>query len=221
MAENTKVELVRCPEPLRPLFAEAQSIMSGFFGDLERTPQEGQIKIKDVRYMLVRTDSMSLELQDELRKTFGESGARQIRYRLGKACGTSDAKLFHERLAVNDPHMRLALGPVHFAHVGWAFVDIFPESDPQTNEDYFLMYDHPYSFEADAYVRNGVKATAPVCLMNAGYSTGWCQQSYGVELKAEEVTCRAMGHDKCIFVMAHPKNFDRRLAECKEKLGLV
>jgi predicted hydrocarbon binding protein len=218
MANETKV--VKCPESFAPLFAQAEQIMQGFFSDLERTPERGQIHIQGVRYMLMRTDSMSIELQEELRKTFGETGARQIRYKLGKACGIRDAKLFAERLKVEDPAMRLALGPVHFAHVGWANVDIFDESAPQPNEDYFLVYDHPYSFEAASYVDNDIVSDHPVCHMNAGYSTGWCQVSFGIDLKAEELTCRAKGDDQCIFVMAHPRNFERLRDEFARARGL-
>ncbi|PRQ05748.1 V4R domain protein [Enhygromyxa salina] len=195
--------------------------MAGFFDDMKREPERGQIHIQGVRYMLMRTDSMSIELQEELRKTFGEAGARQIRYKLAKACGMRDAKLFAERLEVEDPVMRQALGPVHFAHVGWANVDFFDESAPQPNEDYFMAYDHPYSFEAASYIDNGIVSEHPVCHMNAGYSTGWCQASFGLDLKAEELTCRAKGDDQCIFVMAHPRNFERLRDEFARKRGLA
>lgn len=221
MSEKPETKLVRCPEPFTPLFAAAEEIMGGFFGDLNRDPEHGEIKISGERYLLMRTDSLAIELHEELRKTFGEQGARQIRYKLAKACGIRDAKMFHERLEVTDPNMKLALGPVHFAHVGWAFVDIFPESAPQTNEDYFLVYDHPYSFEAASYMDNDLRTETPVCLMNAGYSAGWCQVSYGVDLKAEEISCRAAGADRCIFAMAHPKHLDKRVREAKDRYGLT
>lgn len=221
MADENKLTTVRCPEQFAPLFGEAEKIMEGFFGDLQRRPEEGDIQISGVRYLLMRTESLSIELHEELRKTFGDAGARQIRYKLAKACGTRDAKMFAERLKVDDPTMRLALGPVHFAHVGWAFVDIFKESAPQPNEDYFLVYDHPYSFEAASYLSNGIKTDYPVCHMNAGYSAGWCGYAFGIELKAEELTCRAKGDEKCIFVQAHPRNFDRLVREYKEKNGLA
>lgn len=218
MAAQTKV--VKCPEPFTPLFAEAEKVMASFFTDLKRSPEQGDIQISGVRYLLMRTDSLAIELQEELRKTFGEAGARQIRYKLARSCGMRDAKMFHERLGVTDPTMKLALGPVHFAHVGWAFVDIFPESAPQPNEEYFLAYSHPYSFESDSYLANKLTSTTPVCHMNAGYSSGWCQVSFGIELKAEELTCRAKGDEKCIFAMAHPKNFDRLVKDYRQKAKL-
>jgi son of sevenless-like protein len=215
-----KLHTVKCPEAFTPLFAEAEQIMGTFFSDLQRNPERGDIQISGVRYLLMRTDCLAIELQAELRKTFGEAGARQIRYKLARACGMRDARMFHERLGVTEPTMKLALGPVHFAHVGWANVDIFPESEPQPNENYFLVYDHPYSFEAASFLTNDLKSDEPVCFMNAGYSAGWCEVSFGVELKAEELTCRARGDEKCIFVMAHPRHFDRRAREYREKAGL-
>lgn len=219
MAE-VKTKNVKCPEPFVPLFAEAEKFMGGFFGELERDPERGVIEISGERYMLMRTTSMSIELQNELAKTFGDVGADQIRYRLARACGMTDAKMFHERLGVTDPTMKLALGPVHFAHVGWAFVDIFAESAPSPDEDYYLVYDHPFSFEAAAYVDNNNKANRTVCHMNAGYSAGWCEVSFGIDLKAEEISCRAKGDDKCLFVMAHPKHIDARVRETKERYGI-
>ena len=160
-------------------------------------------------------------LVSELRKTFGDAGARQIRYKIARACGHRDAEMFAARLGIEDPLMRLALGPVHFAHVGWASVVMFPESAPQPNEDYFIAYDHPVSFEAAAYLDNGLESKQPVCLMNAGYSAGWCEASFGIELEARELTCRAKGDEKCIFVMAHRKHIDRRVKEYKAQAGIV
>ncbi len=220
MTDEQSRTLVKCPEPFAPLFSAAESIMDGFFTGLERRPEQGDIQISGVRYLLMRTESLALELHAELRKTFGEAGARQIRYKIARACGRRDAQMFAERLEVGDPVMRLALGPVHFAHVGWASVDIFPESAPQPNEDYFLVYDHPFSFEAAAYLDNGIAAEQPVCLMNAGYSAGWCEHSFGVELEARELSCRARGDAKCVFAMAHPKHLDRKIKEYQAKAKL-
>lgn len=220
MGDEKKTTVVSCPPAFEPLFAEAEKSMAGFFADMQRVPERGDIQISGVRYLLMRTDSLAIELHEELRKTFGEAGARQIRYKIAKACGVRDAKMFHERLRVEDTTMKLALGPVHFAHVGWASVDIFPESTPSTDEHYFLAYAHPYSFEAASFLDNGLESSSPVCLMNAGYSAGWCETSYGVELKAEELTCRAKGDPRCIFVMAHPKHLERRAREYRQQAGI-
>lgn len=205
MEQQRKPQLVRCPEPFEPLFAAAEDAMAQFFGDLQRRPEKGEITISDVRYVLVRAASMSIQFRNELSSIYGLRAANQIIYNFGRACGIQDARMFHERLGLDDPHMKLAAGPVHFAHVGWAFVDIFPESAPSTDENYFLIYDHPFSFEANSYCEEGIISEEPVCFMNAGYSSGWCEISYGVELAAREITCRAKGDDQCIFIMCPPK----------------
>jgi son of sevenless-like protein len=205
MSTPRKPQLVRCPEPLEPLFVAAEDAMAQFFGDLRRRPERGEITISDVRYLLVRAASMSIQFRNELSSIYGLRTANQILYNFGRACGVQDAKMFHKRLGLTDPATKLAAGPVHFAHVGWACVDIFPESAPSPDENYFLIYDHPFSFEANSYTEAEIKSDAPVCFMNAGNSAGWCEVSFGVELVAKEITCRAQGDDQCIFVMAPPK----------------
>ena len=72
MSDTPNPKIVKCPEPFRPLFAQAESIMENFFTDMQRKPAEGDIQISGVRYLLMRTDSLSIELQEELRKTFGD-----------------------------------------------------------------------------------------------------------------------------------------------------
>lgn len=211
-----KPQLVRCPEPFEPLFVAAEDAMAKFFTGLERHPEKGEITISDVRYLLVRAASMSIQFRNELSAIYGLRTANQIIYNFGRACGIQDAKMFHQRLGLTDPAMKLAAGPIHFAHVGWAFVDIFPESAPSPDENYFLIYDHPFSFESSSYVEAGVQSTEPVCFMNAGYSSGWCEISFGVELGAKEITCRAKGDKRCIFVMAPPKKL---LGYAKEYLA--
>lgn len=218
--KRIETKAVKRPSKFDPLYRDAEKIMEPFFSDLARDPAKGDIKIGGMGYLLMRTDSLSIELQAELRKTFGDAGARQIRYKVAKACGMRDAKVFHMRLGVTDPDMKLALGAVHFAHVGWAQMEFLPESNPQPNEDFFLAYKLPFSFEADSYLENGFLSENPVCHMNGGYSAGWCQVSYGIELKTEELTCRAKGDEECIFVMAHPKNFERLVKQYKNKIGL-
>jgi uncharacterized protein len=221
MSEEKPNQVVRCPEPFAPLFREAEKIMAGYFGEMQREPEKGQLTIAGSRYVLMRADSFSFELHEELRKSFGEAGARQIRYKIARALGRRDARAYHERLGITDPHMKLALGPVHFAHVGWAFVDIFPESRPSPDENYFLVYSHPYSFEAEAYLTHGLSSKFPVCSMNSGYSSGWCEVSYGVELEAQEISCRAMGHANCVFVMSPPKTINAFVREYKSKYGII
>src|SRR5207237_7116843 len=117
------------------------------------------------------------------------------------------------KMGVSDPIARLSAGPVHFAHAGWAFVDIFPESKPSPDANYFLVYDHPYSFESDAWLRAGRHVEVPVCIMNSGYSSGWCEESFGLHLVASEIMCRARGDQACRFIMAPPQRIEAHIKE--------
>ena len=118
-----------------------------------------------------------------------------------------------------DPVSRLAAGPVHFAYTGWASVEILPESVMGDDVDTFrLVYDHRASFESDAWWRAGERRDFPVCIMNAGYSSGWCEASFGMELVATEVLCRARGDGTCRFVLAHPRRIE---AEVEHHIGTL
>jgi son of sevenless-like protein len=215
----TKPKCVKCPEPFEPLFARAEEHMAEFFSKLGRVPEKGEINISGERYVLARAVTFSVQFKEILEQEYGRLAAEKIAYKLGRAAGTKDAEFFMNKLRLERGPEALSAGPVHFAYVGWAFVDIFPESAPTTDEDYFLIYDHPYSFEADSFVNENIEVDRPVCHMNAGYSSGWCEVAFGVELVAKEIACRAKGDDKCIFVMAHPSQINERVVEMQEKHG--
>ena len=141
--------------------------------------------------------------------------SRNILFDLAHAIGKSDAQNFHAKMKLEDPISKLSAGPVHFSHTGWAFVDISPESRPEPGPGFYLIYDHPYSFESDAWVRSERKSGFPVCIMNAGYSSGWCEQSFDMTLVASEVLCRARGDEACRFIMAPPAQIEAHVERYK------
>ena len=218
--ESQKPKIVRCPAPFEPLFARAEGLLGGFFSGLERTPENGQINISGERYILARAATFSVQLHKLLEEQYGRLAAEKLAYSLGRAAGTQDAEYFIERLALEHGPEALSAGPVHFAFVGWASVDIHPESTPTMDDNFFLLYDHPYSFEADSYLQMGIATDRPVCRMNAGYSSGWCQVAFGVELVAKEISCRATGHDRCVFVMGHPSRINDYVVDWTDRLRL-
>jgi son of sevenless-like protein len=218
---EAKPRYVSCPAEFVPLFLGAEKQMEGFFSNLERSPETGTISISGERYILARAATFSVQFKKILETEYGRIAAEKLAYSLGRAAGIKDAEFFMERLALERGPSALSAGPVHFAFVGWAYVDIFPESAPTTDENYYLIYDHPYSFEADSYMREGISMDRPVCHMNAGYSSGWCQVAFGVELAAKEISCRARGDNRCLFVMAHPSRLNDRIVLAMEKHGLA
>lgn len=213
---------VRVPEKFAPLFEQAQHYVSRYFGDLQRAPERGTLEVAGQRYVLVRAASMSVEFFEMVKSLYREDGeavavAQSLLFDVAHAMGHADARAFAERMSLTDPIARLSAGPVHFAHAGWAFVDISPASAPVPDENYYLLYDHPYSFESDSWL-NAHKATShPVCVMNAGYSSGWCEHSFGQPLVATEILCRAKGDEACRFIMAPPARIEHHIASYLER----
>ena len=218
------LKTVRVPPGMEELFERAEEVVSRYFRDRVDDPSRGTIEVFGERYVLVRAASLSVEFFSLVQSLYGDGRrkdaddfARNILFDLAHAIGASDARNFHSKMDLRDPIARLSAGPVHFAHSGWAFVDIFAESQPSADRDYYLVYDHPYSFESDAWLRAGRTATFPVCIMNAGYSSGWCEESFGVVLVASEVLCRARGDEVCRFVMAHPERIEEFVARYRDR----
>lgn len=219
----TRLRTARVPDSLGELFVRAEQVVSEYFRHRADDPQKGTIEIAGERYVLVRAASLSVEFFALVEKLFGagrEEEARvfsqNILFDLAHALGKSDAKNFHDKMDLRDPAARLSAGPIHFAHSGWAFVDIDPSSNPQPNEDYFLLYEHPYSFESDAWLASDRSTTFPVCIMNAGYSSGWCEESFGLPLVASEILCKVRGDECCRFVMAPPEKIQERVSKYLE-----
>jgi len=206
-----KEKTVNVPLAFEPIFEKAQETVKEYFSKLKRDPSKGILEINNERYVLIRASALSEEFFDNIKVLYNDktekeafSIASNFLFDVGHLIGKQDAMCFHEKMNLVNPVEKLAAGPVHFAHSGWAFVDILPESNPEPNLNFFLKYNHPYSFEADSWIKSGKKSSEAVCVMNAAYSSGWCEESYGMPLTAVEISCRAKGDDHCTFIMAHP-----------------
>lgn len=214
------MKTVNVPPPFESVFERAQEYVERYFGRFQQSPERGTIDISGQRYLLVRAGSMSVEFFDVVQRLYGAEGegeahsvARSLLFDIAHSMGLADAEVFARRMNVSDPISKLSAGPIHFAHAGWAFVDVSSESHPTPDEDYLLIYDHPYSFESDAWLKASRTSKGPVCVMNAGYSSGWCEASFGVSLVASEITCRAKGDEHCRFIMAPPNRIQARIRE--------
>jgi two-component system cell cycle sensor histidine kinase/response regulator CckA len=224
------VSTVKAPPEMQGVFEEAERYVGEYFKDRMEDPTKGVIEIGGERYVLVRAASLSAHFWEFVKSMYpglddeeAEDSAASILFDIAHAIGKADARVFHEATGVTDPLAKLSTGPVHFSHSGWAFVEILPDSRPSPDTGYYLVYNHPRSFEADSWIKLQRRASRPVCTMNAGYSSGWCEESFGVELTAHEIACRAKGDEFCRFIMAHPSRIDefvrKYLDEHKELAG--
>lgn len=214
----------KVPADLVPLFDQAQQTVADYFRHLKMDPAKGTIEINDQRYVLVRAAAFSKGFMETIQHLYADKGTagafaigRNFLFDYAHVIGIEDARNFHARMHLSDPVKRMSAGPVHFAFSGWAFVDILPESSPTPDNDFYLHYRHPYSFEADSWVRDGKRADEPVCIMNAGYSSGWCEESFGMALTAVEIKCIAKGDECCQFIMAPPDRIQEHLARYLDK----
>ncbi|HYM34841.1 MAG TPA: ATP-binding protein [Steroidobacteraceae bacterium] len=212
------MKTVRVPEAMQGLFATAEKLVSRFFRERIDDPAHGTIEIHGERYVLVRAAALSVEFFDLVRSLYAEKNraeadelSRSLLFDLAHSVGKTDARNFHEKMSLSDPIAKLSAGPIHFAYAGWAFVDIFPESRATPDDEYCMVFDHPYSFESDAWVRAKRTSTMPVCIMNAGYSSGWCEESFGQSLVSAELLCRGKGDEVCRFIMAPPTRIAERI----------
>lgn len=208
---------VSYPEQFAAPFLKAQKEVCEYFSQIQFKPEEANISIDGERYVLLRASSLSIDFFETIQRLYSDKGKKEATkigqnflFDISHVIGLEDAKEFHKKLNLTDPVSKLSAGPVHFAHSGWAYVDII-DGRPSPDENFYLKYTHPHSFEADSWIKKGKKSDFPVCIMNAGYSSGWCEESFGVPLTAVEIKCRAKGDDECLFVMAPPQKINEYL----------
>lgn len=199
---------VRVPPHFEPPFAKAEALVEEQFSRFRRDPSQGTLHVGDDRYILVRAEGFYLGWFDAMAETFGQEVAQQFIYNSAREIGRSDSRSFSSRLGVTDGLDRLSSGPVHFAHAGWAFVDILADSAPAMNQDYFLHYYHPNTFESEVLRKLGRPAPSCACLFSAGYSAGWCSDAFGIEVHGRELRCAAQGAPTCEFIMAPAERLD-------------
>lgn len=199
---------VRVPPAFEPPFARAEQFVEKLFSDFRRCPEEGSLHISGDRYILMRAESLYVSWFDALSQTFGEEIARDFIYNSAREIGRSDSQTFSARLQLKDGVDRLASGPVHFAHAGWALVDILADSTPATDESYYLHYYHPNTFESEVLRSKGITIKTCGCLFSAGYSAGWCSDAFQVEVHGREVRCLSRGDTACEFIMAPSSRLD-------------
>lgn len=207
---------VKVPTSLEPLFESAENYVDQYFKSFKQNTEKGTIDIAGERYILIRASSMSVNFVEFIKNMYPSlneeealEATSKVLFDMAHVIGKSDAGAFHLKTGVKEPIKKLSTGPVHFAYMGWAFVDIFPESRPSPDDDYFLIYDHPQSFEAYSWLASKAGPTNfCTCFMNAGYSSGWCEESYGITLTAREILCRGRGDDYCRFIMATPHRIE-------------
>ena len=224
MKFDDSLNTVKVPDEFKEQFLNAQNQVVNHFESLNWDPTTGRIIIGGERYVLVRSSSMRMGITETLADILDLDGVMnnpysiKLTYRFGKSLGKQDARKFHISMGLDNPIEKLSTGPIHFAFTGWAKVNIKEESNPTPDENFYLEYTHPKSFEADTYaVSKGRDSKIPVCVLNAGYSAGWCSESFGIDLDAREITCKAKGDNECLFIMAPADLIEKKVKDYFER----
>jgi predicted hydrocarbon binding protein len=202
------LKTVRVPAPFVPPFERAEQFVGQLFSSMEHRPDQGTLHVGGERYVLLNADSLYLAWFKALSQAFGDEAASEFIYNTAREIGRNDSARFSAALKLTDGIDRLSSGPVHFAYAGWALVDILPDSAPSPDDNYFLHYKHPNTFEAEVVKRRGEANDRCRCLFSAGYSAGWCSDAFGVEVHGREIRCAARGDAQCEFVMAPAHRLD-------------
>ena len=190
------------PPPLVQALASAQDYVKRRFDRLERLPEEGVIRMDGERFVLMRCESLYLGLFDELEAEIGDDAAFALIYRMARSIGRADCSELTSRMAAQGDIERIACGPPFFAHNGWAAVNFEPDTKITRDDECFLHYTHPNTFESEVLAsRDDIEVKAPACLFSAGYSAGWVTYALGMQMHAREVRCVSCGADACEFVM--------------------
>lgn len=215
---SKKLRTVIVPKEIETIFEIAEKNVGRYHKSFKLNPEKGSIEISGQRYVLIRASALSIEFLEGIMKYYRDRGeaeamllGKNILFDLSHLIGVEDSKNFSKLMGLSNPIEMLSAGPVHFAYTGWAQVKILEGSNPSPDEHFILRYTHPYSFEADSWIKAGKKSKQAVCVMNSGYSSGWCSHSFGINLTSVEITCRAKGDAECTFIMAPPEKIQNYL----------
>ncbi|MDR2877271.1 MAG: diguanylate cyclase [Chromatiales bacterium] len=213
---------VTVPSQMEEIFRVAQQKVDRYFSDHQASSENGVLRLGGNRHILLRADVLAFEFSQTIRSVYGDSPQTNeiflsMMFDLAHAAGVADARKFNETMHLTDPIDKLSVGPVYFAYTGFARVVIHEHSRPVANDDFVLFYRHENSFEDETWRSRDTLPESPVCIVSAGYSSGWCSESFNVPLIAVEYECGAMGNAGCEFVMAPPHRIEAYLSACAGK----
>jgi hypothetical protein len=82
--------------------------------------------------------------------------AQRLLFDFSHAVGMSDARNFMKKMDLSFGPAGLSAGPVHFSYTGWAVVQLHDTCRPSPNDECYLYYDHPFSFESHSWTSSQV-----------------------------------------------------------------
>jgi predicted hydrocarbon binding protein len=163
-----------------------ESILS----DLTSHPEQGALRIKDVRYLLIRPETL-MSFQKELEAEVGFARAGEILYPGGFTGGKLSGHKYKQAFGLSDRQaveFMCRMG----GEIGWGCFRLI-ELDEDAHSLCVEVQNSPF---AEAYGRG---AQGGVCHLIRGVLGGLGAGVFGVEVVAQETLCLAKGDGECRF----------------------
>ena len=158
--------------------------------NLEYDADEGRIAFKDVRYMVIRPDTV-VDFQKAVEAEVGERVA-ELMMAGGYTGGSRSSKRYKELFNYSDEEIVTFMCKMG-GEIGWGKFEV-EKLDTEGKELVVVVRNSPFS-EAYGTSDKGV------CHMIRGVMAGMAAGIFGSEVRSEETLCRAKGDELCRFVL--------------------
>jgi len=158
--------------------------------NLEYDADEGRIAFKDVRYMVIRPDTV-VDFQKAVEAEVGERVAKMMMAG-GYTGGSRSSRRYKELFNYSDEEI-VAFMCKMGGEIGWGKFEV-EKLDTEDKKLIVVVRNSPF---AEAYG----PSDKGVCHMIRGVMAGMAAGIFASEVSSEETLCRAKGDELCRFVL--------------------
>jgi predicted hydrocarbon binding protein len=162
---------------------------NSILADLAFTPEDGKLSFKDVRYLLIRPDTI-IDFQKAVEAEVGAERCAEMMMSGGITGGSRSAARYKDEFGLSDAEI------VEFMcnmgrEIGWGHFSL-RELDSDARQLVVEVTESPF---AAAYGQ----ADEGVCHLTRGVLAGLAAGIFGTQVRSAETTCRARGDATCRF----------------------
>lgn len=157
--------------------------------DLAFSPESGRLSFKDVRYLLIRPDTL-IDFQKAVEAEVGSERCAAMMMAGGVTGGARSAARYKDEFALSDAQIvdfMCTMG----REIGWGHFTL-TELDTQAQRLVVEVSDSPFAAAYGA-------SDHGVCHLIRGVLAGLAAGIFGAEVRAVEAACRARGDAVCRF----------------------
>ncbi len=158
--------------------------------------ETGRLAFKDVRYMLIRPDTV-VDFQRAVEALVGPEKCAEAMMAGGYTGGSRSSKRYKDVFDYSDEEI-VAFMCRMGGNIGWGRFSLV-ELDAAGKRLVIEVQDSPF---AEAFVQDALSASSlPVCHMIRGVLAGMAAGMFGGDVASEETMCVAKGDPVCCFVI--------------------